>query len=132
MCGAADEVLATLKEEHLKEREKQREIVSLLGPVGDDRFALLVSLGKKITDYGTDKHAAIEGEESVTFIKEIVQTKTLQLQLASNDISFITILHLVINTLRMADYEFLVLYCQVHACRRNVINSFPFFPRRYN
>ena len=62
LCGAADEVLATLKEEHLKEKEKQREIISLLGPVDDDRFALLVGLGKKITDYGTDKHATVEGK----------------------------------------------------------------------
>ncbi len=62
LCGAADEVLATLKEEHLKEREKQKEVVSLLGPVDNERYAILVGLGKKITDYGTDKHTAMEGE----------------------------------------------------------------------
>lgn len=63
LCGAADEVLATLKEEHLKEREKQREVNSLLGTVGDERYALLVRLIKKITDYGVDKQltAAAEG-----------------------------------------------------------------------
>ena len=61
LCGAADEVLATLKDEHLKEREKQKEIVSLLGPLDDEKFALLVGLGKKITDYGADKSAAAEG-----------------------------------------------------------------------
>ena len=54
-------MLATLKEEHLKEREKQKEIISLLGPVDNDRYAILVGLGKKITDYGTDKLAAMEG-----------------------------------------------------------------------
>lgn len=62
MCGAADEVLATLKDEHLKEREKQKVIVSLLGPVEDDKFALLVGLSKKITDYGAEKHTALESE----------------------------------------------------------------------
>ena len=61
LCGAADEVLATLKDEHLKEREKQKEIVSLLGPLKDVDFAQLVGLGKKITDYGADKGAAAEG-----------------------------------------------------------------------
>lgn len=54
-------MLATLKDEHLRERDKQREISSLLGPVDDDKFALLVGLGKKITDYGTDKHTTVEG-----------------------------------------------------------------------
>ncbi len=61
LCGAADEVLATLKDEHLKEREKQKEIVSLLGLLEDEKFALLVGLGKKITDYGADKGTAVEG-----------------------------------------------------------------------
>ena len=62
LCGAADEVLATLKEERLKEKEKQKEIISLLGPVDNDRYAILVGLGKKITDYGIDKQVTMEGE----------------------------------------------------------------------
>jgi len=62
LCGAADEVLATLKDEHLREREKQREISSLLGSVEDDKFALLVGLGKKITDYGAERHTTEEDE----------------------------------------------------------------------
>ncbi len=45
----------------MKERDKQKEIVSLLGPVDNDRYAILVGLGKKITDYGTDKQAVMEG-----------------------------------------------------------------------
>ena len=61
LCGAADEVLATLKDEHLREKEKQREVISLLGPLPDDRYALLVGLAKKITDYGSDKQATAEG-----------------------------------------------------------------------
>ena len=63
LCGAADEVLATLKDEHLRERDKQREISSLLGSVEDDKFALLVGLGKKITDYGAERHTTEEGED---------------------------------------------------------------------
>ena len=55
-------MLATLKDDHLKEREKQREISSLLGSLEEDKFALLVGLGKRITDYGADKHAAMLGK----------------------------------------------------------------------
>ena len=65
LCAAADEVLATLKQENKKEKEKQQEVISLLGPVGDDKYALLVRLGRKITDYGVDKQqqTAAEGEK---------------------------------------------------------------------
>lgn len=54
LCGAADEILAVLKNERLKDRERKREVDSLLGEVTDERFALLVNLGKKITDFGSD------------------------------------------------------------------------------
>lgn len=64
LCGAADEVLATLKEEHLKEKEKHREIVSLLGAMDEDQFAKLAGLGRRITDYGTDKQASA-GDEGI-------------------------------------------------------------------
>lgn len=37
LCGAADEILAVLKNDRLKEREKKREIDSLLGNVADER-----------------------------------------------------------------------------------------------
>jgi pre-mRNA-splicing helicase BRR2 len=50
--GAADEVLAALKDERRTDPERQREVGDLLGaPVGDDRFAELVAIGKLITDY---------------------------------------------------------------------------------
>ena len=62
LCGAADEVLATLKADHLKEKEKKKEISSLLGPLEEDQFAMLSGLGRRITDYGADKHAAVESE----------------------------------------------------------------------
>ncbi|GLV40316.1 Brr2 U5 snRNP complex subunit [Carabus blaptoides fortunei] len=55
LCGAADEVLSVLKNERLKEREKKKETEALLGPIADERFALLVNLGKKITDFGSDE-----------------------------------------------------------------------------
>lgn len=52
LCGAADEVLAVLKNDKLKDKEKKRETESLLGGLAEERFALLVNLGKKITDFG--------------------------------------------------------------------------------
>lgn len=54
LCGAADEVLTVLKNDRLKEREKKKEAESLIGNIADERFALLVNLGKKITDFGSD------------------------------------------------------------------------------
>ncbi|XP_030842191.1 U5 small nuclear ribonucleoprotein 200 kDa helicase isoform X2 [Strongylocentrotus purpuratus] len=55
LCGAADEVLATLKNEHSKNKDKKKELEQLLGTLAEERFALLVNLGKKITDYGAEK-----------------------------------------------------------------------------
>lgn len=54
LCGAADEVLAVLKNDRMKDREKRREVEVLLGGLADERYALLVNLGKKITDWGSD------------------------------------------------------------------------------
>ena len=51
LCGAADEVLAVLKNDKMREKEKKREVENLLGTLADERFALLVNLGKKITDW---------------------------------------------------------------------------------
>lgn len=61
LCGAADEILAVLKQDRLKEREKKKEIDNLLGSVAEERFALLVNLGKKITDFGSDAASSLAG-----------------------------------------------------------------------
>ncbi|CAM1307137.1 SNRNP200 (predicted), partial [Pycnogonum litorale] len=55
LCGAADEVLAVLKGDKMKEKEKKKETELLLGGLAEERFALLVNLGKKINDYGVDE-----------------------------------------------------------------------------
>ncbi|XP_071957394.1 U5 small nuclear ribonucleoprotein 200 kDa helicase-like [Antedon mediterranea] len=55
LCGAADEVLATLKTEGTRGKDKKRELEGLLGNLAEERFALLVNLGKKITDFTTEK-----------------------------------------------------------------------------
>ncbi|KIZ00496.1 pre-mRNA-splicing helicase BRR2 [Monoraphidium neglectum] len=49
--GAADEVLAVLKNQHLTDPARQKEVNELLGPVADERFAELVAIGKLINDW---------------------------------------------------------------------------------
>jgi pre-mRNA-splicing helicase BRR2 len=57
--SAADMILSYLKDDELKDLDKKREIDSLVSSnVPNDTFAQLVSLGKKITDYGEDEDAA--------------------------------------------------------------------------
>ncbi|KAF0990898.1 hypothetical protein HZS_5841, partial [Henneguya salminicola] len=51
LMGAADEVLATLKDELKKDKEKHAEILLLLGNMPDEHYSILVNLVKKITDY---------------------------------------------------------------------------------
>ncbi|GAA6043916.1 hypothetical protein JCM8097_004108 [Rhodosporidiobolus ruineniae] len=54
--SAADMILGYLKDDSLKDLDKKREIDSLLSlSVSNETFAQLVSLGKKITDYGDDE-----------------------------------------------------------------------------
>ncbi|KAM4746825.1 U5 small nuclear ribonucleoprotein 200 kDa helicase [Rhinophrynus dorsalis] len=55
LCGAADEVLAVLKNDKLRDKERRREVDQLLGQTDDTRYHVLVNLGKKISDYGGDK-----------------------------------------------------------------------------
>jgi pre-mRNA-splicing helicase BRR2 len=51
LCGAADEVLLTLKNDRLRDKERKREVEALLGQLPDERFSQLVNLGKKLTDW---------------------------------------------------------------------------------
>lgn len=47
----------------MQDKEKKKEITSLLGDMPDERFALLVNLGKKITDYAIEKDTGADGME---------------------------------------------------------------------
>jgi pre-mRNA-splicing helicase BRR2 len=58
--SAADAVLETLKSDALKDFDKKKEVEDILGPVSADSFATLVSLGKKITDYGAEEAATAD------------------------------------------------------------------------
>lgn len=57
LCGAADEVIMVLKNDKHRDKERRKEIQSLLGSLEDSRYYVLVNLGKKITDFGADKDA---------------------------------------------------------------------------
>ena len=58
--SAADTVLETLKNENVKDFDKKREIEEVVGAVTNDVFAQLVSLAKKITDYGDEDVAMVD------------------------------------------------------------------------
>lgn len=55
MCGAADEVLAVLKSDKIREKDRKKEVELLLGPLTDERIAVLTNLAKKITDFSIDE-----------------------------------------------------------------------------
>lgn len=51
-------MLAVLKNDRFKDRERKRDTEELLGTLTDERFAVLVNLGKKITDFGAEGGSA--------------------------------------------------------------------------
>jgi pre-mRNA-splicing helicase BRR2 len=66
LCGAAEEVLSTLKDDHISDKEKKTEVISLLGGMREEQYAMLVSLGRKITDFGSDKkEGTLLGEDTI-------------------------------------------------------------------
>lgn len=69
VSGAADEILAVLKKETVKNPDKKKEIDTLLNPIPNHIFDQLVSIGKLITDYhdGGDAggSAAADGDDAL-------------------------------------------------------------------
>lgn len=62
--GAADEILAILKNDRLKAHDKKKDVEKLLGKVTDIDFASLVDMGKKITDYTEENDEPTEGKST--------------------------------------------------------------------
>lgn len=58
LCGAAEEILATLKNDNLKDPERQKEISSLLGEISNESYAEYVAIGKLINDFTTEDAVA--------------------------------------------------------------------------
>jgi len=56
--GAADEVLAILKNENMRAPDKKVEIEKVLVPISQDRFSDLTSIGKMISDYSDEAPTA--------------------------------------------------------------------------
>lgn len=53
--GSADEILRILKSDSIREKEKKKEVEDLFSTrLSEERFALLVNLSKKITDFNPD------------------------------------------------------------------------------
>ena len=54
-----------------QDKERHKDILGLLGNMPDERYALLVNLGKKITDYYVDHDKMDEGklEAKITSFK---------------------------------------------------------------
>ena len=79
LIGAADEVLRTLKNDRLRDKERKKETEELLGAaLAEERFALLVNLGKKITDFGS--HGGDNDEE-----ENIDETYGINVQFQESD-----------------------------------------------
>ena len=66
LCGAVYEVLITLKNDRLKDKERKKDLESLLGGLSDERFAILVNLGKKITDWSVNNQTGSDGKSKQT------------------------------------------------------------------
>ena len=58
--SAADTILEVLKNEGMKDFDKKREVEEVVGPVTNEMFGQLVSLAKKITDYGDEDVAMVD------------------------------------------------------------------------
>jgi pre-mRNA-splicing helicase BRR2 len=59
LVSAADAVIAVLKDENLKDFDRQKEIEQIISSkIPSENFAQLVNLGKKIFDYGNDGQGA--------------------------------------------------------------------------
>ncbi|KIH48641.1 hypothetical protein ANCDUO_21286, partial [Ancylostoma duodenale] len=63
LCGAADEVLAVLKSDKIREKEKKKEVELLLGSLTDERTAVLINLARKITDFSMEDEHKMEMDE---------------------------------------------------------------------
>jgi pre-mRNA-splicing helicase BRR2 len=60
MRGAADEVLAVLKNDRMKDSERKTEIEKLVNKLHDETFAEVVRIGQRITDYSATEAEAAE------------------------------------------------------------------------
>ena len=66
LYGTAHEILMTLKSDSIREKEQKNEINKLLGSsLAEERFAALVNLCKKITDFNPADDTYREHQQQV-------------------------------------------------------------------
>lgn len=58
LCGAADEILGTLKNDMLRDPERKAEIGTILGEISNEKFTEFVAIGKLITDFTSEQAIA--------------------------------------------------------------------------
>ena len=58
MRGAAHEVLSVLKDEAVRDSDRQKAVESLLNAMPAEKFNKLVNIGKKITDFSAEQKEA--------------------------------------------------------------------------
>ena len=63
--GAAEEVLAVLKDDSRPESSKKGEVEALVGELGPERFAQVVALGRLVTDFVPADLLDVEGAQGV-------------------------------------------------------------------
>ncbi|BHF63398.1 hypothetical protein SprV_0200639000 [Sparganum proliferum] len=67
LCGAADEVLSALKNTKMRDKDRRKEVESLLGTLADERYNIIVNLGKKITDWKDEEDKPVEDNIDKTY-----------------------------------------------------------------
>ena len=72
LCGTADEILICLKNEKLKDKEKKKEIEEFIGPMNEEKFALLVNFGKKASDWNIEEKNKDDDNIDETGVKVMI------------------------------------------------------------
>lgn len=58
IMSAVDECLSILKDDALRDHDRKKQVESLLGKLPDERFAALIDLGKRVTDFTSEATGA--------------------------------------------------------------------------
>ncbi len=63
LCGAADEILLVLKNDRMRDPERQKEISKLLGDtISNEKYTHFVAIGKLITDFSVEDNDVAGGD----------------------------------------------------------------------
>ncbi|RDW25348.1 Sec63 Brl domain-domain-containing protein [Yarrowia lipolytica] len=70
ICAVTDELIATLRDEKLQDKQRQKEIESIVGKLSNTDFNQAMSLAARLTDYAEnqDEEMADDGESGVAVV----------------------------------------------------------------